>query len=156
MPFRSIENRHGVNEPGYEERLAGDDAAADAKAEAAAQEAEEREFARTPPGYARLAFERGDEVFQYSIDVISQRPLIVKFIGGVPQRSSDPVAILNAMCHEGWEIVSGSFVFVEHSQKSRENVLGGERSVTRGTVRGYYLFRRCEANRRSAADGGDA
>jgi len=40
--------------------------------QAAATEKEREEFAKSPVGRARAAFDRGDEVFQYSIDVMAQ------------------------------------------------------------------------------------
>src|SRR6202035_4164439 len=67
-------------------------------------------FFATPAGQARLAFERGDHVFQCSIDAMKTR---------------DPVAALNCVCNEGWELLSGSFVFVEEGQQSRDKVGGG-------------------------------
>jgi hypothetical protein len=39
-------------------------------------EQEYREFLATPVGQARAAYERGDHVFQYSLDVMNQRPII--------------------------------------------------------------------------------
>ena len=81
------------------------------------------EFFRSPAGQARLAFDRGDRgdhVFQYSIDVMNQKPIIVAMVGSTTaQRTNDPVAILNSVCHEGWEAANGSFVFVEQGQQSR-------------------------------------
>jgi len=45
-------------------------------------------------GRRRLAFERGDHGFQYSIDVMSQQAIIVKMIGSATaQTTNDPVAI---------------------------------------------------------------
>jgi hypothetical protein len=89
-------------------------------------------FFATPAGQARLAFEREDHVFQYSIDAM---------------KTADPVATLNSVCNEGWELVSGSFVFVEEGQQSRDKVGGGHNIATKGTTVGFYLFRHCEANR---------
>jgi hypothetical protein len=108
------------------------------------------EFFRTPAGQARLAFDRGDHVFQYSIDVMNQKPIIVAMIGSATaQRTNDPVAILNSVCHEGWELLNGSFVFVEQGQQSRDKLMSsGQNIAIRGTTVGYYLFRRSEANRR--------
>ena len=88
-------------------------------------------FFRTPAGEARLAFERADHAFQYSVDMT---------------RTRDPVAALNSVCNEGWELLSGSFVFVEEGQQSRDKLGGGHSIATTGTTVGYYLFRRCEAN----------
>jgi hypothetical protein len=89
-------------------------------------------FFATPAGQARRAFERKDHVFQYSIDAM---------------KTADPVAVLNSVCNEGWELANGSFVFVEEGQQSRDKVGGGQNIATTGTTVGFYLFRRCEANR---------
>jgi hypothetical protein len=113
-------------------------------------ERERKAFFRTPAGQARLAFDRGDHVFQYAIDVMSQQAIIVAMVGSASaQKTSDPVAILNSVCHEGWELVNGSFVFVEQGQQSRDKFMSsGQNVAIRGTTVGYYLFKRCEANRR--------
>jgi hypothetical protein len=94
-------------------------------------------FFATPAGRSRLAFEQGDHVFQCSIDAM---------------RTTDPVAALNSVCNEGWELLSGSFVFVEEGQQSRDKLGGGHTIATNGTTLGYYLFRRSEANRRETTD----
>jgi hypothetical protein len=47
-----------------------------------------------------------------------------------------------------WELVNGSFVFVEQGQQSREKFLSsGQNVAIKGTTVGYYLFRRCAENR---------
>lgn len=104
-------------------------------------------FFDTPAGRARKAFERNDHVFQYSINVMSQQAIIVAMIGSrTAQRTSDPTDILNSVCREGWELVNGSFVFVEQGQQSRDKFMSsGQNVATKGETVGYYLFRRCEA-----------
>ena len=117
----------------------------------ASQEGRERKrFLNTPVGQAQLAFERGDHVFQYSHDVMSQEAVIVKMVGSTTNRSTtDPSEILNAVCNEGWELVNGSFVFVEQGQQSRDKFLSsGQNVAIKGTTVGYYLFRRCPENRK--------
>src|SRR5262245_47229576 len=65
------------------------------------------EFWASPVGRARAAFRGGDHVFQYSIDVMNQQAIIVKMVGSATStKTGDPTAILNAVCREGWEIVS--------------------------------------------------
>src|SRR5947208_12518137 len=39
------------------------------------------------------------------------------------QRTADPTDVLNAVCREGWELVNGSFVFVEQGQQSRDKFM---------------------------------
>jgi hypothetical protein len=128
---------------------------ADALLKQQRQEAEQREkerqaFFATPVGQARTAFERGDHVFQYAIDVMNQQAIIVAMVGSTTsQKSNDPVAILNSVCHEGWELVNGAFVFVETGAQSRDKFMSsGQNVAVHGTTVGYYLFKRCEANRR--------
>jgi hypothetical protein len=82
-------------------------------------------------------FERGDRAFQYSIDAT---------------KTTDPVTTLNFVCNEGWELVNGSFVFVEEGQQSAANAEGGANIATRGTTAAYCLFRRAEANRRETTN----
>jgi hypothetical protein len=110
----------------------------------------EQAFFATPAGYARQAFENGDHVFQYSIDVMSQEAIIVTMVGSTTsKKTADPTAILNSVCQEGWELVNGAFVFVEQGQQSRDKFMSsGQNVAIKGTTVGYYLFKRCEANRR--------
>jgi hypothetical protein len=127
---------------------------AEARKQADHVEKERQAFYRSPAGQARAAFERGDHVFQYSMDVMSQQAVIVAMIGsGTSKTTTDPVRVLNSVCHEGWELVNGSFVFVEQGQQSRDKFMSsGQNVAIKGTTVGYYLFRRCEANaRRSTA-----
>ena len=107
-------------------------------------------FFRTPAGRARVAFERGDHVFQYSFNVIAQQAIIIAMVGSrTSQKTSDPVAVLNSVCHEGWELVNGSFVFVEQGQESRDKFMSsGQNVAIKGATVGYYLFRRSPSNRR--------
>jgi hypothetical protein len=99
-----------------------------------------------PPGRARIAYERGDQVFQYSWDVMSQEPTVTLLQGPHTFKEiSDPAEILNAVVAEGWELVNGSFVFVEQGSEGRARfftIMAGERIAVRGTTVGYYLFRR--------------
>lgn len=109
-----------------------------------------REFLASPVGQAQTAFERGDHVFQYSINVMTQQAIIVAMVGSsTSKKTTDPAEVLNAVCAAGWELVNGSFVFVEEGQQSRDKFLAsGQNVAVKGTTYGYYLFRRCEANRR--------
>jgi hypothetical protein len=132
---------------------------ADALVKRQRQEAEQREkerqsFFATPVGQARMAYERADHVFQYSIDVMNQQAVIVAMVGSsTTKKTHDPVAILNSVCHEGWELVNGSFVFVEEGAQSRDKFMSsGQNVAIKGTTVGYYLFRRCDANRREQTD----
>ena len=75
-------------------------------------------------GRARLAYEQGGQIFQYDFDVVNHEAIIVAMVGSKQtKKTNDPVAILNSVCHEGWELVNGSFVFIEEgSQRSGSRV----------------------------------
>ena len=123
---------------------AGASAAKESAREEARARAEKDEFDATPAGRARVAFARGDLIFQYSIEVMSQSP---RLIGGRPARldMSDPSAVLNTVAREGWELVNGSFVFVETkaTQHGIGHAVGMTTEVKRtGATFGYYLFKR--------------
>jgi hypothetical protein len=126
-----------------QEREAKEEQREQAEAERQVRERDQRRdqvrnaFFAAPAGQARLAFERSNHVFQCSIDAT---------------KTADPVAVLNAVCNEGWDLVTGSFVFVEEGQQSRDKVGGGQNIATKGATVGYYLFRRSEANRRETTD----
>lgn len=143
-----------------EEIAAKEEAKRKAQAEKEAREREKRlQLARSaywgsPAGLARTAYNEGDKVFQFSIDVINQKAYTVAMMGArTTAKASSPVAILNSVCHEGWELVNGDFVFMQTGQESRDKFLASGQNVSvSGTVMGYYLFKRCEANRRDESD----
>ena len=109
----------------------------------------EQAFWASPAGQARAAFIRGDHVFQVVFDVMHTQTFVIPMTkAGTTSRSSDPTVILNSVCAEGWEIVSGSFVFLELGSESRDKFMrSGQHTAVTGTVVGYYLFRRSESNR---------
>jgi hypothetical protein len=115
-------------------------------------------FYKTPQGQARLAFERGDHVFQYMVDVMNQQAVIVAMVGSTTtHKTVDATWVLNSVCWEGWELVNGSFVFVEQGQQSRDKFMSsGQNVAVKGKTVGYYLFKRCPENRRVNPDSGSA
>lgn len=119
---------------------------------AAAADVQARAALSSPPGRARTAYERGDHVFQCSFDVLTQQAIVVSMVGASTKKQlSDPTDILNAVCSEGWELLTGSFVFVEEGQQSRDKFMSsGQNVATKGKTMGYYLFKRCPENRQSA------
>jgi hypothetical protein len=123
------------------------------------REAEQRErdrqgFFASPAGQARAAFDRGDHLFQFFMDVKDTKPIVIPMSGATTTTTTaDPVAILNSVCNEGWELVNGSFVFHELGSESRDKFLAsGQNVAVRGTIIGYYLFKRCDANKRTTRD----
>jgi hypothetical protein len=106
-------------------------------------------FLATPGGQAQSAFERGDRVFQYSHPMMSQTVVEI-WATKTKKTTNDPSEILNAVSDQGWDIVAASFVFVEDTLQSRDNTWkSGQNVKVKGDTVGYYVFRRCEENRRS-------
>ena len=139
------------NRKSPEDRAQADAAKADQKRRDQIEKARKAFFA-SPAGQAQVAYERGDQIFQYSHSVMSQQAIVVKMVGAkTAAATTDPVDILNSVCHEGWDLVNGSFVFIEQGQESRDKFMSsGQNVAIKGAVVGYYLFRRAEANRREA------
>jgi len=85
---------------------------------------------------------------------MNQQAIIVAMVGSkTTSTTADPTAILNAVAREGWEIVSADFPFVMTGQQSRDKFMSsGQNVAVAGTVLGYYVFKRCDANRVSETD----
>ncbi|HET7417866.1 MAG TPA: DUF2510 domain-containing protein [Solirubrobacterales bacterium] len=99
-------------------------------------EAERQAFFRTPAGRARLAFERGQHLFQYELDIDRIGPTVIPApIGTAARETEDAVDILNSVVVEGWKLVDGKFFYV----------------AGRGLV-GCYLFRRSKKRRQKLND----
>ncbi len=105
---------------------------------------DEAEFLKSAPGRARSAFQRGDAVFQYSLDVQDNKAVVVAMGPAYTKsKQTDPTDVLNAICAEGWDLVNGSFVFQELGSESRDKFMSsGQNVAVKGTVIGFYLFRR--------------
>ena len=114
------------------------------------QQQAEAQFWASPQGQARAAYARGDKILQTEFEVMTQGHAAWRgYTGDVKGRVTDPTQILNAIAAEGWELVTGSFVFREIGSQSRDKFLSSGQSVeVRGVTVGYYLFRRIEGERR--------
>lgn len=112
--------------------------------EAASKAAEERAFWESPVGQARLAHERGDEIFQLAMPLRGQKAVIAPMIGGLSTATEkDWSAELNEVFREGWDLINGSVVYVQTGQESRDKFMAsGQNVAISGQVIGYYLFRR--------------
>jgi hypothetical protein len=104
-------------------------------------EAKKDAFALSPAGRARRAFERGQKLFQYELELGEREPMEVPGVDGEPVRAtSDPVDILNSVVAEGWKLETGTFFFVE----------------ARGSAIGCYLFKRSKKRRLPTTDPWDS
>lgn len=99
-------------------------------------EAERQAFFQTPAGRARLAFERGQHLFQYELEIDRVEPTVIPGpLGASSRTTEDAVDILNSVVVEGWKLVDGKFFYVE----------------PRGLV-GCYLFKRSKKRRQQMND----
>jgi hypothetical protein len=123
-------------------------AAAEKEQQRREQEAAQQRAAylASPVGRAQTAYQRGDQVFQFEHDVMSQQAIIVAMVGSsTGKTTADPSEILNAVCAQGWELINGSFVFIHEGEQSRDKLLSsGQNVAIKGRTVGYYLFRRAE------------
>jgi hypothetical protein len=100
--------------------------------ELAAIEAAKQAFFETPAGRARLAYKRGQHLFQYELEINDLPPLVIPGTVGTPSReTTDPVDVLNSVTVEGWKLITGKFI---HSE-------------VRGGAIGCYLFKRSQKRR---------
>lgn len=109
------------------------------------------QWLQTPPGQARLAYQRGDVVLQIALDLAEHRGTIATLASPMPQgayhstRSNDVSSMLNRICAEGWDLINGTVVFVPTTQASRDKLSSsGQQVAISGRTVGYYLFRRRE------------
>ena len=99
-------------------------------------EAERQAFFQSPAGRARLAFERGQHLFQYELEIDQVAPTVIPGpLGTSPRTAEDAVDILNSVVVEGWKLVDGKFFYVE----------------PRGLI-GCYLFKRSKKRREQMND----
>jgi len=99
-------------------------------------EAQREAFLRTPAGRARRAYDRGQHLFQYELELENIEPTLIPAPAGTPARTTeDPVDILNSVVVEGWKLVDGRFFYAE----------------ARG-VFGCYLFKRSAKRRQQMND----
>ena len=113
---------------------------AKAKADAAALE--------SPIQQAKLSYERGDLLFQVSLDIedigVLMRPMVS---ADTDRRSTDVSATLNAILAEGWSFHSFSTTFVNEGEVSRDRLLATDQQVAvRGRIVGTYVFTRKPAH----------
>jgi len=88
--------------------------------------------ADTVTASAREAFERGDNIFEYT-EAASLENAYTAARYGRPFKAVQNVGLPNEICHQGWELVNG---FVSKWDP------GDSAYMVR-----FYIFRRSEANR---------
>jgi hypothetical protein len=107
----------------------------DARKQTDLEKEEYEEWLKTPPGQARLAYQQGFSVFQCWVNLHTYE---AKKVHGTANliAAKNPSRLLSEVCAEGWELVSGSVVYVPGSDDA-PLVL-----TAVGSTVGYYLFRR--------------
>ena len=125
--------------------------AAQAKARAVERAAQAEANARaahlaSPVGRAETAYESGSGFFQLEIDVASLAGPASSFgMSSNKIKSGARPDLLGQIEDVGWHLEHVGYVFIETGSTSTNRVLStGQGTVTRGVVRGIYLFRRRE------------
>jgi hypothetical protein len=96
-----------------------------------------QEFYRTPAGRARVAYERGQSLFQYELDVGYMEAIVIPAEHHQPAlETTDPVDVLNSVVAEGWKLTNSEFHYIE----------------MRGGMVGCYIFKRSPKRRRPMND----
>ena len=96
------QERKAEQQAAQQERKAEQQAAKQAQKQSEAFDKAWNGFWASPAGQARRAFEAGDHVFQYAIDVMNQDAIIVAMIGSTTRkRQADPTAVVNAVMSRG-------------------------------------------------------
>lgn len=94
---------------------------------------------------AKVAFDRGDHVFQCQI-VLEKVTGAPNTFGAGTVTSSDETSvgpILNSVCEAGWSFVSQSVAFIPESTESRDKLLRtGQAAATSGRLVGSFVFGR--------------
>lgn len=96
-----------------------------------------QEFYCTPAGRARVAFERGQSLFQYELNAGRMRAIVIPGVHHQPAlETTDPVDVLNSVVAEGWKLTNSEFHYIE----------------MRGGMVGCYIFKRSPKRRRPMND----
>ncbi len=95
-------------------------------------------------GQAEVAYQRGDAFFQVDIDVARLAGTASAFGGSVNRvKPGGKPDLLGQIEDVGWHLEHAGYVFIETGSTSSNRMLStGQGTVTRGMVRGIYLFRR--------------
>ena len=99
---------------------------------------EDAKFLASPPGQARTRYQRGDHLFQISLDVETIKSHVVAMENAYTTRHATDVSeILNAVVAEGWALHSLSTTFVNEGEESRDRFLAsGQQVPVRGRIVG--------------------
>jgi hypothetical protein len=128
-----------------EAERAAQQAAWQAQRQAEKQAEAQAAFAASPVGQAIAARDRGDRFYQVELTVSELSGGWSQF--GSSENASRQVSgatdLLGQIEDVGWRLEHTGFVFVETGATSTDRMFStGQGTVTRGDVRGIYLFRR--------------
>lgn len=127
-----------------DEEKAAEAAARAAQEQAAAAERQRQAYLASPVGRAETAHQRGDAFFQLELDISELSGPASSFGSSDNQLRSagGPPDLLGQIEQIGWRLEHVGYVFIETGSTSTERMFAtGEGTVTRGVVRGIYLFR---------------
>lgn len=119
-------------------------AAVAARRQAERDQRDHAKWLTTPPGRARAAYQRGDQLFQVGLELAAQIGEVAHGVGlNHHTQFQDANPVINAIAAEGWELVSMSTVYVINEMGSRDKLtVSGQQTAVSGKTIGYYVFRR--------------
>lgn len=101
-------------------------------------------FVASPQGMARTCYQRGDALFQVSLDLENIQNHVIAMESAYTTRHAIDVSdVLNAIHSEGWQFHSFSTTFVNEGEISRDRFLAsGQQVAVQGRVYATYVFTR--------------
>ena len=118
-------------------------AAREAERQAQADRKAEERFWASPAGQARASYEAGNQLFQISFKIQSNRGNAKSGFSKVATSEHDNTDTLNAIAAEGWQLTAMSTTFVTTGTVTSEKwMTNGSREGVSGHVLGTYVFMR--------------
>jgi len=104
----------------------------------------EEAFRKSPAGQARLSLERGNQIFQISLDLENIKALVIPMGNAHTTRQATDVSdVINSIVVEGWDFHTLSTTFVNEGEESRDKFMAsGQYVAVRGRIVGTYVFTR--------------
>jgi hypothetical protein len=123
-------------------------AAAEANRIESQKRREAEKFAKSPPGRAQAAKEKGARIFQISIPLSKTTANVVPMIGAFTQgrEVETHTTVLDSIEAQGWRLEHAGYVFRVTGSESRDKFMSsGQQEAVAGEIMGIYLFRAVEA-----------
>lgn len=119
-------------------------AAEEEKRKDAARRRAAKEFAKSPPGQAKIARDKGASIFQIALPLSKTTANVMPMIGAFTQGREVKVhtTVLDSIEAQGWRLEHAGYVFRITGSESRDKFLSsGQQEAVAGEIVGIYIFR---------------